>query len=60
MMNLTNENMDIGKYLQFLDDEGWSELIDERWKNEVKQLLTTKFPDMTVAEWNEIANVVFW
>ena len=36
MMNLTNENMDIGKYLQFLDDEGWWELIDERWKNEVK------------------------
>ena len=32
--------MDIRKYLQFLDDDGWSELIDERWKGEVKQLLT--------------------
>ncbi len=58
MMNLTNENMDIGKYPQFLDGEGWWGLIDERWKNEVKQLLTTKFPDMTVAEWNE--DGTFW
>lgn len=33
--------MDIRKYLQFLDDEGWSELIDGRWKNEVRQLLTS-------------------
>jgi len=53
-------NMDIQKYLQFLDDEGWSELIDERWKNEVKQLLTLKFPEMTLEEWNEIVDVLFW
>ena len=52
--------MDIQKYLQFLDEEGWSELIDERWKNEVKQLLTLKFPEMTLEEWNEIVDVVFW
>ena len=53
-------NMDIQKYLQFFDDEGWSELIDERWKNEVKQLLTLKFPEMTLEEWNEIVDVLFW
>lgn len=52
--------MDIRKYLQFLDDEGWSELIDGRWKNEVKQLLTSKFAEMTKGEWDEIAHVVFW
>lgn len=52
--------MDIRKYLQFLDDEGWSELIDERWKDEVKQQLTSKFTEMTKEEWNEIARVVFW
>ena len=60
MINLTNQNMDIRKYLQFLDDEGWSELIDERWKDEVKQQLTSKFTEMTKEEWNEIARVVFW
>jgi hypothetical protein len=60
MNNLANQDIDIRKYLQFLDEEGWSELIDERWKNEVKQLLTLKFPEMTLEEWNEIVDVVFW
>ena len=59
-MTRNYRNMDIRKYLQFLDDEGWSELIDERWKNEVKQLLTLKFPEITLEEWNEIVDVVFW
>ena len=60
MNKLANQEIDIRKYLLFLDDEGWSELIDERWKGEVKQLLTSKFPGMTLEEWNEIVNVVFW
>lgn len=60
MNKLANQNIDIRKYLDFLDDEGWSELIDERWKNEVKQLLVSQFPEMTKEEWNEIARVIFW
>ena len=60
MNKLANQNIDIRKYLQFLDDDGWLELIDERWKNEVKQLLVSQFPEMTKEEWNEIARVVFW
>lgn len=59
MLNRGYQKMDIRKYFQFLDDEGWSELIDERWKDEVKQLLISRFPEMTVEEWNEIADVVF-
>lgn len=27
---ISREN--VGKYLRFLAEEGWSELIDERWK----------------------------
>ena len=56
---MTHEEIDICKYLKFLDDKGWSELIDERWKDEVKQQLTSRFPEMKVEEWNEIADVVF-
>ena len=59
MNNLANQNIDMRKYLQFLDDEGWSELIDERWKGEVKQCLSTKFPNMTAEKWVEIAHVIF-
>lgn len=59
MNNLVNQDIDIRKYLQFLDEEGWSELIDERWKGEVKQRLSSKFPNMTAEEWVEIAHVIF-
>ena len=59
MNNLANQDIDIRKYLQFLDEEGWSELIDERWKGEVKQRLSSKFPNMTAEEWVEIAHVIF-
>ena len=34
-MNMENDKgqiMGIRRYLQFLDEDGWSELIDERWK----------------------------
>lgn len=50
---------DISKYLKYLDNEGWSELIDSRWKDEVKQTLTSHFPDMTNEEWDILENLVF-
>lgn len=40
-MSRDYRNMDIRKYLRFLDDEGWSEREDERCTDEVKQLLTS-------------------
>ena len=52
-----NKNIDISKYLQFLDNEGWSELIDGRWKEEVT--LTSHSPDMKDEEWDVIVDVSF-
>lgn len=50
----------IGKYIRFLHDEdGWSDLIDSRWKEEVKDVLTKKFPGMTDFEWNVLEDVLF-
>jgi len=54
-----NKNINISKYLQILDDEGWSELIDSRWKEEVKLTLTSHFPNMTDEEWDVIVDVSF-
>ena len=48
--NNQTERMDISKYLIYLDDEGWSELICSRWEKEVKQTLLTQFPEMTEEE----------
>lgn len=55
-----NDRLDIRKYLVYLDEDGWSELIDSRWKDEVKEMLLAKFPDMTDEEWEQISSVVFW
>lgn len=54
------EHLDISKYLRFLEEDGWSELIDTRWADEVRDALIQKFPDMTDAEWKQISKVVFW
>ena len=55
-----NRSLDIRKYLICLGEEGWSELIDSRWKAEVKETLLAKFPDMTNEEWKQISSVAFW
>lgn len=55
----SNSEVDISMYLQFLSNTGWSEIIDVRWKHEVKKSLMTNFPQMTDEEWMEIENVIF-
>lgn len=50
----------IRKYIRFLHDEdGWSDLIDSRWKDEVKDVLNKKFPNMTDVEWNVLEDILF-
>ena len=49
----------ISKYLFFLEKKGWSDLIDERWKEDVRKTLIERFPEMTGEEWNRIEMVVF-
>ena len=56
----TTTKMDISKYLIFLEEAGWSELICTQWKEKVQQELLSQFPDMTEEEWKRICEVVFW
>ena len=55
-----NKRLEIGRYLICLEEDGWSKLIDSRWKDEIKETLLAKFPDMTNEEWIQISSVVFW
>ena len=50
---------DVSKYLKYLDESGWTELIEDRWKDEVHQELISVFPEMTPEEWNQIESVIF-
>lgn len=52
-------SISISKYLKFLQDEGWSDLIDSRWEDQVKQSLLEKFLEMTKEEWDRIADDLF-
>ena len=48
-------------YLRFLHDEdGWSDLIDERWKDEVYERLKKRFPEMKEEEWKVLEDLVFY
>jgi hypothetical protein len=42
----------------YLDDLGWSELIDPRWENEVTDILTVKFPNITEKEIEKIFETI--
>lgn len=55
----STSDVDISPYLQFLQDNNWSEIIDSRWKYEVKHTLVTNFPHMTDEEWREIEAIIF-
>lgn len=46
--------------LRFLHEEdGWSDLIDNRLKGEVYERLNKLFPEMTEEEWKVLADLVF-
>ena len=56
---MVKQNIDISKYLSFLQKQGWSDLIDERWKDDVKNELLVKFPKLKEDEWERIERVLF-
>ena len=36
----------VSKALIFLENEGWSDLIDKKWKKEIIKTLKNNFPDI--------------
>ena len=50
----------VSKALQYLEEQGWSDLIDERWKDDVIKEITNNFPDINEETLNAILNVVIW
>lgn len=44
--------------LLYLQEQGWSELIDSRWKDDVVKEIKTKLPNISDEDLNEILNLV--
>ena len=55
---MTTDN--VRNALQWLDDKGWSELIDERWTLEVYHELQTSGLNLTDAEIREALDIVIF
>lgn len=52
-------NNKVRQALQWLDDEGWSELIDPRWTLEVYHGLKTSNLNLTDADIREALNIYY-
>lgn len=44
--------------LLYLEDAGWSDLIDGRWKDKVTKEIKEKFPDITDEVLNYVLDLV--
>lgn len=44
--------------LLLLEEKGWSELIDSRWKEDVIKEIKNKFPNIPDEDLNEVLNLV--
>lgn len=50
----------VGDCLKFLEEKGWSELIDKKWKKDVIKDLKEEFPDIDKETIGEVLSVVLW
>jgi hypothetical protein len=50
----------VGEYLRMLDDAGWSELIDERWRNAVKGAILDYDPSASQTDIDYVLELVIW
>jgi hypothetical protein len=48
----------LSKALLHLENEGWSDLIDKRWKKEIIKTLNKEFPSMNKETLDEVLNCV--
>lgn len=56
---MANVDFDLlSKALLHLENEGWSDLIDKRWKKEIIKTLNKAFPSMNKETLDEVLNCV--
>lgn len=50
----------VSQALIYLEESGWSELIDERWKNDVIDNIREKFPNIDKNTLNCVLDTVIY
>ena len=57
-MTRTEEFVQVAKCLEYLEEAGWTELIDSRFEEDVVKELTNKFPNLPENIIEEVLNLV--
>lgn len=57
IITLISKDM-VSEALLYLEEQGWSDLIDSRWKEDVINEIKNKFPNISDEELNEVLNLV--
>lgn len=58
-MNLIDKQLS-SQVLKYLENIGWSELIDDRWKDEVIEIIKTNFPQINEETLNHILKIIIY
>ena len=58
-MNLIDKQLS-SQVLKYLENIGWSELIDDRWKDEVIEIIKTNFPQINEETLNYILKLIIY
>lgn len=58
-MNLIDKQLS-SQVLKYLENIGWSELIDERWKDDVIEIIKTNFPQINKETLNHILKIIIY
>lgn len=58
-MNLIDKQLS-SQVLKYLENIGWSELIDDRWKDEVIEIIKTNFPQINEETLNYILKIIIY
>lgn len=57
-MTRTEKFVQVAKCLEYLNEAGWTELIDSRFEEDVVKELKNKFPDLPENIIEEVLNLV--
>lgn len=57
---MVDRHAQIKEILKYLDDSGWSELIDPRWERNLKSEIKKAFPNIDNSTLNYVLNLVLW
>lgn len=58
LVNISMKKSLVRDILLYLENKGWTEIIDERWESQVKEEILQGFPDIDQDTLNYVLNLI--